>query len=137
MLLCELFDTDDMTEQLRQAALDYLTPLLGENVPFVTVDQMIEALRNSNFGIVINQPMIMDILDPDQVEAVDKIEGDKIFLATPDTIAQDREVSADDVVKDQEHVADMAQGQAQQNMQQPANPPSPQPPPPKPSVAKG
>jgi hypothetical protein len=118
MLLCELFEPDSLTDQLRQAALDYLTPLLGENVPFVTVDQMIEALRHSNFGVVINQPLIMELLNPDEVEAVSKIEGDKIFLATPDAIEQERAVSAEDAEKDQEHVQDMAQDQAQQNMQQ-------------------
>lgn len=130
MLLLELFEPDEMSNQLRQAALDYLTPLLSQNVPFVTINQMIEALRNSQFGIVINRAMIMDILDPDQVEAVSKIEGDKIFLATPDS--ETREVDAEDEQKDQEHVADMAQDQAQDNLQQPA--PQPAPAKPKPAV---
>jgi hypothetical protein len=123
MLLLELFEPDEMSNQLRQAALDYLTPLLSQNVPFVTINQMIEALRNSQFGIVINRAMIMDILDPDQVEAVSKIEGDRIFLATPD--AETREVDAEDQQKDQEHVADMAQNQAKNNMQEPAPAPAP------------
>ena len=108
-----------MTEQLRQAALDYLTPLLSENVPFITINQMIEALRHNDFGIVVNKPMVMELLDPDEVEAISKIEGDRIFLTTPDTVDQDREVSADDAEKDQEHVQDMAQDQAQQNLEQP------------------
>ena len=118
-----------MTEQLRQAALDYLTPLLSENVPFITINQMIEALRHNDFGIVVNKPMIMELLDPDEVEAISKIEGDRIFLATPDTVDQDREVSADDAEKDQAHVQDMAQGQAQQNLEQPPPEAPPQAPP--------
>jgi hypothetical protein len=121
MLLCELFEPDEMTEQLRQAALDYLTPLLSQGVPFVTINQMIEALRNNNFGLVINRPMIMDILDPDQVEAIDKIEGDRIVLASPE--AQNREVDAEDEEQDQEHVADMAQDQAKKSLQEPPTQP--------------
>lgn len=122
MLLCELFDPDEMTDQLRQAALDYLTPLLSQNVPFVTINQMIEALRNSQFGIVINRPVIMDILDPDKVEAVSKIEGDRIYLNRPDEA--DREVDADQQEQDQEQVADMAQDQAKKTIAEPA--PAPQ-----------
>ena len=118
MLLCELFEPDEMTDQLRQAALDYLTPLLSQGVPFVTVNQMIEALRNNHFGLVINRPMIMDILDPDRVEAIDKIEGDRIILASPES--ETREVDAEDAEQDQEHVQDMAQDQAKKSLQEPA-----------------
>ena len=110
-----------MTEQLRQAALDYLTPLMGQGVPFVTVNQMIEALRNSHFGIVINRPMIMDILDPDQVEAIDKIEGDRIYIGAPEM--DSREVDAEDAEQDQDHVQDMAQNQAKKSIQEPAQQP--------------
>lgn len=122
MLLCELFDPDEMTNQLRQAAMDYLTPLLSQNVPFVTVNQMIEALRNGQFGIVINRPVIMDILDPDKIEAVSKIEGDRIYLQRPDDT--EREVDADQQEQDQEQVAGMAQDQAKKTIQEPA--PAPQ-----------
>jgi hypothetical protein len=122
MLLFELFEPDEMTEQLRQAALDYLTPLLSQGVPFVTINQMIEALRNSHFGIIINRPMIMDILDPDEVQAVDKIEGDRIFLGSPET--DSREVDAEDAEQDREHVQDMAQDQAKKSMQEPAPQPT-------------
>ncbi len=117
MLLNELFEPGEMTDQLRQAALDYLTPLLGQNVPFITIDQMIEALRHGQFGLVINRAMIMDLLDPDQVEAVDKIEGDRIFLASPD--AKARELDVDDEEKDQEHVADMAVDQVKKSLTEP------------------
>lgn len=122
MLLCELFNPDEMTDQLRQAALDYLTPLLSQNVPFVTINQMIEALRNSQFGIVINRPVIMDILNPDEVDAVSKIEGDRIYLHRPDEA--EREVDADQQEKDQEQVAGMAQDQAKKSLEEPA--PAPQ-----------
>jgi len=126
MLLFELFNPGAMTEQLRQAALDYLTPFLGQNVPFVTIDQLIDALRHDEFGIIISRPMVMDLLNPDEVEAVDKIEGDRIYLANPETSAQ--ALDADDEQKNQEHVTDMASDQAKKTLQEPPPPP----PPPKP-----
>src|SRR4051812_44695612 len=120
MLLCELFlrefsdeefmtDTPTtagrMTSQLQQAALDYLTPLLAQNVPFVTIDQMVEALRSREFGIIISRPLIMDLLNPEQIEAVSKIEGDRIYLQSADG-DETREVDADDAEKDKERVGD-------------------------------
>jgi hypothetical protein len=125
MLLCELFDPGDMTEQLRQAALDYLTPFMSQKVPFVTIDQMIDALRHSQFGLVINRAMIMDLLNPAQVEAVDKIEGDRIFLKDPDAVTAPSETDAEQQVKDQDHVADMAVDQIKQSLSQPAAGPAP------------
>lgn len=115
MLLNELFDTGEMTEQLRQAALDYLTPFIAQNVPFVTIQQMIEALRNADLGLVINRALIMQLLDPTEVQAIDKIEGDRIYLASPES--EEREVDKDEQQQDQDHVADMAQNQAKQNLQ--------------------
>jgi len=126
MLLCELFDPGEMTQRLRQAALDYLTPFLSQNVPFVTIDQVIDALRHDEFGIIINRPMLMDLLNPDEVEAVEKIEGDRIFLSQPDAAVKDAE--ADEEQKDQEHVSDMAVDQAKKSLEEPA----PQPKTPKP-----
>lgn len=128
MLLYELFDHTEMTEQLRQAALDYLTPLLSQNVPFVTMNQIIEALRQNHFGVVINRAMIMELLDPDQNEAIGKIEGDRIYLQQPD--AEVRDVDAEDAEKDQEQVTDIAQDQAKKSIEEPAPvvPPTPQPP---------
>jgi len=68
----------------------------------------------------------MDLLNPDEVEAVDKIEGDRIYLANPETSAQ--ALDADDEQKNQEHVTDMASDQAKKTLQEPPPPP----PPPKP-----
>lgn len=118
MLLCELFeDPGEMTQHLRQAALDYLTPLLSQNVPFITIQQMIDALRHAQLGLVINRSMVMDILNPDEVQAVDKIEGDRIYLTQPD--GEDRDVDADKAEQDQQHVANMAADQAKKTLDQP------------------
>ena len=126
MLLRELFeDPGEMTKHLRQAALDYLTPLLSQNVPFVTIDQMIDALRHAQLGLVINRAMIMDILNPDQVQAVAKIEGDRIYLTQPD--GEDRDVDADKAEQDQQHVANMAADQAKKTLEQPSQSKPPEP----------
>jgi hypothetical protein len=115
MFLCELFD--DMTEQLRQAALDYLTPLLATNVPFVTINQMLEALRNRHLGVIVTREILLDVLNPDQVEAVSKIEGDRIYLGGEDS--ETHEVDAQDAEKEKAHVADMAQDQATKSVEKP------------------
>lgn len=117
MLIYELFDDSggDMMNQLRQEALDFITPLLGQDIPFVTVQQVIDALRSDKFGIVINRSLVMQILNPDQIKAVSKIEGDRIYLAYPENPSH--EVDADDREKEQEQVGDMAQKQAAKNIQ--------------------
>lgn len=117
MLLLELFSSGgDMMDQMRQDALDVITPYLGMKVPFVTVNQVIDGLRsNSNLGIVIDRSLIMDLLNPENVKAVDKIEGNRIYLTNPEAVS--REVDADDKEKDQEQVTQMAQDQAKQQTQ--------------------
>jgi hypothetical protein len=126
MLLLELFpdDNDDSTpdgggkmqQQLRQAALDLITPLLGQNVPFITMQQVIDGLSGARFGIVITPAIIMDILNPDDVKAIDKIEGDRIYLSKPGAESGDREVAQDQQEQDKERVGDMATNQINQEL---------------------
>lgn len=126
MLLLELFPEDDeqpfhskhgeMQQKLRQAALDLITPLLGQNVPFVTMQQVIDGLSSARFGIVITPAIIMDLLNPDDVKAVEKIENDRIYLAKPGAEPKDREVAQDQQEQDQEHVSDMAAKQINQEL---------------------
>jgi hypothetical protein len=124
MLLFELFPDDadsdpqagPMMQQLRQAALDMITPLLGQSVPFVTMHQVIAGLNDGRFGIVITPRLIMDILNPDEVKAVDKIEGDRIYLQKPGLDSSQREVDDKQKEQDQQHVADMATDQINQEL---------------------
>jgi hypothetical protein len=128
MLLYELFenetdlDAGEMTDDLRNAVLDYLTPFMSQNLPFVTIDQVIDALRQGHFGVVINRAMVMDLLDPQTVQAVAKIENDRIYLQSPDADPS-REVDGDDAEKDQKHVANMAVDQVKKSLTD-ANKPS-------------
>lgn len=121
MRLFELFSSgNDMMMQLRQDALDVITPYLGQKVPFITVNQVIDGLRSSSdSGIMIDRSLVMDLLDPDEVKAVDKIEGDRIYLADPQGNAQALDV--EDKEKDQDKVADMAKNQTKKQQDQVAN----------------
>ncbi len=115
MFLVELFDSgNDMMNKLRQEALEFITPMLGQDVPFVTVNQVIDALSNGKLGIAINRALVMKILDPDELQAVNKIEGDRIYLNEPDSPQNAR--SENDKEKEAEHVSDVAKKQAAKNI---------------------
>ena len=116
MLLLELFDSGgDMTKRLRQAALEVITPLLGEEVPFVTVNQIVDALRSRHLGLVIDRATVMKLLDPQEVKAVAEIKGDRIYLAKPE--APNQEQDQEDEAKQQEQLAGKAQTQAKKEVQ--------------------
>ena len=98
--------------------------------------------RFTEAAVAIFVAMIMDLLNPQQVEAVDKIEGDRIFLKNPDKVPPS-ENAADQEAKNKDHVADMAVDQIKQSLSQPAATPPPEetpvtPPPakPKPELPK-
>jgi hypothetical protein len=107
MLLCELFDVDNLPGDLRQTAMDFLTPMAAQKVPFVTMQQMADQLRHAQTGIVIDRGLLMDILDPNEVKIVKKIEGDRIYLTPPDP-GRDAENSKDDAEKNQQKIAKSA-----------------------------
>lgn len=126
MLLIELFDNGGvMTNRLRQAALEVITPLLGERVPFITVQQIVDALRNQNLGLVIDRALVMKLLDPNEVQAVAEIKGDRIYLAKPEP--PDQEQNAEGKQKQQADVSKAAQQQAKKEVA-PQAAPTPAPP---------
>jgi hypothetical protein len=116
MYLFELFDEQslDVTDNIKSSLMDILTPLVASEVPFVTFNQLIDKMNSSGTGLSIDRALIMDLLDPDKVKMVSKIEGDRIYLTSPD--GADRSVTKDDAVKDQEHVSKMATDQASKSM---------------------
>lgn len=124
MLLCEIFSTGgEMKDRLRQAALDIITPFIGQDLPFITIPQVIDALRSRDLGIMVDRGLLLDVLNPEEVKAVDKIQGDHIILAKPD--GEDDAMADDqaDQQKNDDHVSDMAQQAAKSAMQAP--PPTP------------
>ena len=88
MRLNELFDNNNpqmsIANRLKQAALDIITPLLAHRVPFITVQNVIDELRDTRSGIVVDRSLVMKLLNPMKVKAVSKIEGDRIYLSPPD-----------------------------------------------------
>jgi hypothetical protein len=76
---------EDATSSLVSKVLDLLTPLAGNGVEYVTVDQLISKLSGSPTGLLVDREMIMDIMTPDQFPLIKSIEGDKIFLTAKQT----------------------------------------------------
>lgn len=108
----------EMTEKLRQAALDYLTPLMGAGWPFVTTEQVAQALHHQNFGIVVTPATVMQLLNPNDVPAVSRIEGNRIYFKDAEEEQPDQEEKQKDEQKDRQQVQNMAQQQAQNSVKQ-------------------
>jgi hypothetical protein len=119
MKLFELFDDGplDVTEDIKERLLDILTPMVASGVPFVTIKQVIDKLRQLRTGLTIDRNLIMTLLDPDKIKIIGKIDGDRIYLTNPDS--PERSLNKDDGKKEAEHVDDMASKQAQKNISKP------------------
>jgi hypothetical protein len=126
MRLDELFNSgESITSGLQQAAIDILTPLLANKVPFVTIQSVIDNLRSSRPGIVIDRALIMKILDPNKIQSISKIEGDRIYLQSPDENSVN---SAEDEEQDQiDKVKKDAMAKAQSDVKDNAKPAAPAP----------
>ena len=101
-----------MEERLRQSALEVITRYLAQGLPFVTMQQVIDAMRRNRSGMDITRGLLMKILDPNKVKAVDKIEGDHIVLAKPDEgdeTKDDAQAEAEQQEQSKDQVDDMAQ----------------------------
>jgi hypothetical protein len=116
MLLFELFDDGplDVSEDIKQSLMDILMPMVAQKVPFVTIQQVIDKLRQLRTGLIIDRNLVMTLLDPDQIKLISRIEGDRIYLSDPSS--PDRSLTKDDEEKDRDHVNDMATKQAQKQM---------------------
>lgn len=115
MRLFELFmDQTNVKDTLRQDILDILTPLVANKVHFVTVQQIIDKMRDMKSGMVIDRALVMNLLDPDSVKVIKKIEGDRIYLALPEP--NERKVNDHEKEKEQHHIKDKAAKQAKKEV---------------------
>lgn len=136
MRLDELFQQPGPSagDHLLQAALDVITPMLAHKVPFVTVQRLIDLLRATNSGLDIDRALVVDLLDPTKVQAVSKIEGDRIYLTPPgegDGEKSDEDDRQDNIDAVKAQAIDQAQKQVSKPAPAPvAPPPAPAPPPP-------
>ena len=92
MLLCEIFDDNlNITNDIRQYVMDVLTPMVAAHVPFVTVQQVIDELRDMRTGVSIDRGLIMNILDPNKIKIIKKIEGDNIYFNDPPIVSANKD----------------------------------------------
>lgn len=117
MKLMELFDDsgEDIVQELRSEILDSLVALAANGVPYVTVQSVIEKLREKGTGLAPDRALVMSVLDPNEVKLVTKIEGDRIYFTVPQKDAR----AVDDMEKerDKEKVQSKATAQAKKNVQ--------------------
>lgn len=122
MLLCELFDEGplEVSKTIQQDLLDILTPLVARGVGEVTVPEIEQRLQAMRPGIKVTRKLVMDILDPDQVKLIQKIEGDKVVLDNGK--APDRALDKEDEQRERERMSDRAAKQAKSEIEKKATP---------------
>jgi hypothetical protein len=105
----------DILESLRDDIVDYLMPLAAEGVAYVTVQNVLDKLRERQSGLEIDRALVMRVLDPKKVKLVTKIEGDRIYFRIP--IPTDKKAD-DQKQKDQNHLSSTALKQARKDIRQ-------------------
>lgn len=112
MLLHEFFDrhidnTVNVRDDVRNYLLDILTPLASSGVPFVSIEGLLQKLEGLDLGIFIDKDLIMDVLDPEEVKIIQKVDGEKVYF---DVMVDNGEakIAANKREKDKAHVEKMA-----------------------------
>ena len=83
MLLREFLDKDHdegMLSSLRQQVMDYLTPLVAHDVDSVSVQSIVDELTDFRSGLEIDRALVMQIMNPETMKLVKRIDGDTIYL---------------------------------------------------------
>jgi len=116
MKLTDLFedDTHDVTENIMNDLMDILTPLVAHDIPYITIQQIIDKIDDLDSGVVVDRNLVMTLLDPNYIKLIKKIEGDKIYLTTPMPAA--RSVSDKDKDKETKKMKKTAKSQAQKSI---------------------
>lgn len=105
MLLIELFDKPvlDPVDDLRKKVMDVITPFAANDVPFISINQIVDKLNGVNSGLAIDRALVMHILDPEKIKLIKKIEGDRIYLSVvqgdDNAYSDEEEKSNEDKVK--------------------------------------
>lgn len=104
----------NMMETMRQQLMDYLTPLMAHDVAYVSIQDIANTLVNLRTGLEINRALIMELIDPDDMPIVKRIDGDKVYL---DTIkAANADISKEEQARAEEKVKDKATKQAKKEI---------------------
>lgn len=116
MYLFELFDAgkEGMLSQLAQHVMDHITPMVAHDVEFVAVQDIQDNLTNARTGLVIDRALVMQILDPNKIKLIKKVEGDKVYLTTDRPSEVNK--TEDDKLRDQDKVKKKAQKAAKKRL---------------------
>lgn len=116
MFLSEIFSDSSVNiiGDMRGLMIDVLTPLAANKVPYVTIQQVVDRLREVRSGVRVDRSLVMNILDPNKVELIKKIEGDRVYLNLP--IPDEIEQKEDDAERNKDKIRKSANKQAQRNV---------------------
>jgi hypothetical protein len=114
--LFEDLDSDSIMDQVRSAVVDILTPLASNGVQYVTVQQLLDELKNSGTGVDIDRSMLMQILDPDTVKLISSIEGDRVTLNNGNGDGSERAVPQKQKQREQDDIKKTAATQAKKSI---------------------
>jgi hypothetical protein len=117
MLLLELFDKKPekggVVQDLRDQMLDMLMPLATQGVPFVTIQAIVDKMKELNSGVSVDRALVMHVLDPAEVKMVSKIEGDRVYFGLDN---DQNKAGEKEEEKNANKVNDMAVSQAKNNL---------------------
>lgn len=117
MLLLELFDKKPekggVVQDLRDQMLDMLMPLATQGVPFVTIQAIVDKMKELNSGVSVDRALVMHVLDPAEVKMVSKIEGDRVYFGLDN---EQNKAGEKEEEKNANKVNDMAVSQAKNNL---------------------
>ncbi len=120
MKLFELFDDGplEVSKTIQQDLLDILTPLVARGVGEVTVPEIEQRLQRMRPGIRVTRKLVMNVIDPNSVKLISKVEGDRVVLNTEN--APDRALTKDDAEREQQRMQDRASKQAKTELKKKA-----------------
>lgn len=113
MFLFELFADPplNLDQSLSNMIANALAPLAASGVPHVSIDAVIDKLRQANTGLRIDRAMAVQLCDPTKMKFVKSIEGDKLILNEPNIEQAGQQ--EEDAEKKQEQIKAGATKQAQ------------------------
>jgi hypothetical protein len=118
MLLREMFEQADgggVVQGLRDSILDMLMPLAAQGVPYVTVQAIVDKMKELDSGVSVDRALVMHVLDPQDVKMVSKIEGDRVYFGLSQDEDQNK-AGPDAAEKNADKVSSMAMSQAKTNL---------------------
>jgi hypothetical protein len=124
MRLHDLFEDEEggVVQELRDAILDLLTPLAAQGIPKVSIQAIIDKMRDVHSGVAIDRALVMHVLDPQDVKMVTKIEGDTLYFNLSDE--NSRAVSDDEKEKEADKMKTTAVNQAKKSIKDKSPAPS-------------